>query len=193
MRHFRWQILSLLLVSLLLSPSLSWGQGPQSLSVVVVTGEGAIHNIIRQVVVEPIVEVRDEQGRPVAGATVLFSSPESGPSVSFLDGSRRMTVRTDESGRARARGMVPNIQEGAYMIEVTATMAGLRANGSIAQTNAVPAQTAAKKKPFAWKLLAGVAAAAAAGVVVAVQKSDKTGPAQSTSLTLGSIQVGPPR
>jgi len=193
MRNFPCQILSLLLVSLLLSPSLSWGQDPQSLSIIVVAGDGAIHNIIRQVAVEPIVEVRDGQGRPVAGATVRFSSPESGPSVSFIDSSRRMTVVTDESGRARARGMAPNIQEGAYVIEVTATMAGLRANASIAQTNAVPAEAAAKKKPFAWKLLAGIAAAAAAGVVVAVQKSDKTGPAQSTSLTLGSVQVGPPR
>ena len=193
MRGYPWQIVSILLVSLLVSPSLSWGQDPQSLSIVVVAGQGAIHNIIRQVAVEPVVEVQDEQGRPVAGATVVFSSPETGPSASFLGGSRRMSVRTNELGRARARGMVPNTQEGAYTIEVTATMAGRRATASIAQTNAVPAQAAAKKKPFAWKFLAGVAAAAAAGVVVAVQRSDKTGPSQPTSVTLGTVQVGPPR
>ena len=193
MRGYPWHILSVLLVSLLVSPSLSWGQDPQSLSIVVVAGQGAIHNIISQVAVEPIVEVQDEQGRPVAGATVVFSSPEAGPSTSFLGGSRRMSVRTNELGRARARGMVPNTQEGAYTIEVTATMAGRRAAASIAQTNAVPAEAAAKKKPFAWKFLVGVAAAAAAGVVVAVQRSDKAGPSQPTSVTLGTVQVGPPR
>ena len=193
MKGYPWHMLSVLLVSLLASPSLIWGQDPQSLSIVVVAGQGAIHNIISQVAVEPIVEVQDEQGRPVAGATVVFSSPEAGPSTWFLGGSRRMSVRTNESGRARARGMVPNTQEGAYTIEVTATMAGRRATASIAQTNAVPAQAADKKKPFAWKFLVGVAAAAAAGVVVAVQRSDKTGPSQPTSVTLGTVQVGPPR
>ena len=193
MKGYPWHLLSVLLVSLLASPSLIWGQDPQSLSIVVVAGQGAIHNIISQVAVEPIVEVQDEQGRPVAGATVVFSSPEAGPSTWFLGGSRRMSVRTNESGRARARGMVPNTQEGAYTIEVTATMAGRRATASIAQTNAVPAQAADKKKPFAWKFLVGVAAAAAAGVVVAVQRSDKTGPSQPTSVTLGTVQVGPPR
>ena len=193
MKGYPWHMLSVLLVSLLASPSLIWGQDPQSLSIVVVAGQGAIHNIISQVAVEPIVEVQDEQGRPVAGATVVFSSPEAGPSTWFLGGSRRMSVRTNELGRARARGMVPNTQEGAYTIEVTATMAGRRATASIAQTNAVPAQAADKKKPFAWKFLVGVAAAAAAGVVVAVQRSDKAGPSQPTSVTLGTVQVGPPR
>ena len=193
MRGYPCQVLSILLVSLLVSPSLVWGQDPQSLHIIVVAGQGAIHNIIRQVAVEPEVEVQDEQGRPVAGATVIFTSPEAGPSASFLDGSRRMSVRTNESGRARARGMVPNTQEGAYTIDVTATMAGRRADASISQTNAVPAGAAEKKKPFAWKFLAGVAAAAAAGVVVAVQRSDKAGPAQPTSVTLGTVRVGPPR
>jgi len=193
MGFFRLQILSLLLVSLLFSPSLSWGQDPQSLSIIVVAGEGAIHNIIRQVAVEPIVEVQDEQGRPVAGATVILRSPEIGPSASFIDGSRRMTVRTNELGRACARGMVPNTQEGAYTIELTVTMAGRRATATIAQTNAVPAEAAAKKKPFAWKLLVGIAAAAAAGVVIAVQQSDKEGSPQRTTVTLGTVQVGPPR
>ena len=193
MRAYPCQILTILFVALLVSPSLAWGQDPQSLSIVVVAGQGAIHNIIRQVAVEPIVEVQDEQGRPVAAATVVFSSPDAGPSATFLDGLRRMRVRTNELGRARARGMAPNTQEGSYTIEVTATMAGRRATASLAQTNAVPAGAAAKKKPFAWKFLAGVAAAAAAGVVVAVQRSDKTGPAQATSVTLGTVQVGPPR
>ena len=107
MRGYPCQLLSLLLVSLLVSPLLVWGQDPQSLHIIVVAGQGAIHNIIRQVAVEPEVEVQDEQGRPVADATVIFTSPEAGPSASFLDGSRRMSVRTNESGRPEPAAWCP--------------------------------------------------------------------------------------
>ena len=193
MRCFPGRVLSILVSCMLLVPSLSWAQAPQELSIVVTAGQGAIHNVVRQVVVEPVVEIRDEQGRPVAGATVTFACPATGASASFVDGTHTLSVTTNQAGQARALGMQPNTVEGSYTIYVTATQEGLRATAEIYQTNAIPAQPQGRKKPFAWKILAAVIAGAATGAVVAVRSSDKDGPATPTTITLGGVQVGAPR
>ena len=52
---------------------------PAKLNIVIVEGEGAINNIRQRTAREPIVQVEDENRRPVAGAAVLFLLPEDGP------------------------------------------------------------------------------------------------------------------
>jgi hypothetical protein len=71
---------------------------------VIVEGEGAINNVRQRIAREPIVEVVDENKNPVPGALVTFLLPQNGAGAVFADGSRMMTVMTDESGRAVARG-----------------------------------------------------------------------------------------
>ena len=57
---------------------------PAKLNIVIVEGEGAINNIRQRTAREPIVQVEDENHRPVAGAAVLFLLPENGPGGASL-------------------------------------------------------------------------------------------------------------
>ena len=71
-------------------------QGPR-LSVVIVEGEGAINNIRQRTAREPIVEVQDENHKPVAGAVVVFTVLPSngGAGASFACASQTAEFVTD--------------------------------------------------------------------------------------------------
>jgi hypothetical protein len=69
------------------------------LSLVIVEGEGAIHNIKQRTARETIVQVEDANHRPVAGAAVAFTLPGNGASGTFANGSRTITTVTDSQGR----------------------------------------------------------------------------------------------
>src|SRR5215472_17081422 len=75
-----------------------------ALNIVVVEGDGAINNIHQRTVREPVVQVEDENHRPVAGAVVVFSTPTRGAGAAFADGHHTLTVITDAEGRAVAHG-----------------------------------------------------------------------------------------
>src|SRR5580704_16363909 len=102
-----------------------WAQDvAPKLEIVIVEGEGAINNIKDRVNREPIVQVEDENHKPVAGAAVVFFLPNQGPGGTFADGSRSLTVTTDTQGRAVARGIQYNRASGQMQIRVTATSSG---------------------------------------------------------------------
>ncbi len=58
-----------------------------AITIQIVEGQGAINNVKRGAAFEPVVEVRDQQGTPLVGATVTFTLPAVGPSATFPDGS----------------------------------------------------------------------------------------------------------
>ena len=65
---------SVAVVSLLLGSVLALGaQQAPSLRIVVLEGEGAVNIIQQKTAVRPLVEVRDRNNLPVAGATVTFT------------------------------------------------------------------------------------------------------------------------
>lgn len=68
-----------------------------------------------------IVRVTDDQGRPVAGAAVVFQLPFDGPGGAFAEDSRFATVISDSEGLATAKGFQPNTQPGEFRITVTAS------------------------------------------------------------------------
>ena len=174
-------------------PALLSAQQSAGLSIIPVAGEGAINNIEKRVVVEPIVEIQDEQGRPIQGAKVEFRCPTSGPSATFFGASPALTVETDAAGRARANGMSPNAEEGTYAIQITVTHEGRTATAMMTQTNAVaPGSPKAKKKIFGWRLLAVIGAGVAAGVV-AGSRRDSSDTATPTTISVGTVSVGAPR
>jgi hypothetical protein len=111
-------------------------QMPARITLVVVQGEGALNNIRLRTARESIVEVQDENHKPVAGASVLFALPRSGPGGTFANGATQLTVTTDAQGRAVARGFQPNRETGQFEIAVTATYGALTAAAIIRQTNA---------------------------------------------------------
>jgi hypothetical protein len=112
-----------------------WAQAPSSLRIVIVEGDGAINNVRQRVNREPVVQVEDENRKPIAGAVVVFFLPDQGPSGSFVNGSKTLTVTTDNQGQAAARGIKFNNQTGQLQIRVTASFQGLTASAIITQTN----------------------------------------------------------
>ena len=173
------------------------------LNLVVIEGEGAINDIRQRTAREPIVQVQDENHRPVAGAIVTFTLPGRGASGVFANGSQTLTVTTDQQGQAVARGLRPNGIKGQVKIRVNANHRGQTASITITQTNAIigAAAAGAAAGGISAKLiaiLAVVGAAAAGGAVYATQRGGGATPAPpvpaaATTVSAGSGQVGPPR
>ncbi|SRR5579884_458275 len=97
---------------------------PSAFHIAIIDGDGAMNNIQGRVAQEPIVQVTDENHKPVRGAYVFFSGPKSGPGVTFANGSTEFTATTDDLGRAVAQGLTPNGQTGSFDIQVRVTYNG---------------------------------------------------------------------
>ena len=152
-------------------------QAPKKLNIVIVEGDGAINNVRQRIVREPIVQVEDENRRPIAGATVTFLLPQTGASGTFTNGSRVLMVVTDAKGQAVMRGMTPNDVGGALRINVSASYQGQTASTSFTQTNIAGAGAsgaASSGLSIAFKvaaLAAVVGAAVVGGAVIANNQS----------------------
>ncbi|HYP06350.1 MAG TPA: carboxypeptidase-like regulatory domain-containing protein [Bryobacteraceae bacterium] len=169
--------------------------GAGRIQIVIVEGEGAINNVRQRVAREPIVQVEDENRRPIAGAAVTFLLPNQGASASFANGAQSLTITTDAQGRAVARGLRPNNVNGRYEIRVNASSQGRTASATISQTNALA--TAAVAGGISAKLIAILAVAGgaiAAGTVAATRGGDNgPGGPSPTVITPGSPTVGGPQ
>src|SRR5262245_46163557 len=109
-----------------------------ALRIVVVEGEDAVNIIQQKTAVAPVIEVRDRNDQPVAGAVVNFAI-RSGRAT--FNGARTLTVTTNAAGRAAAAGLTPT-GTGALQISAAATFQGQTAAITIAQTNALAASAA---------------------------------------------------
>src|SRR4029077_9496203 len=129
------------------------------LNLVVIEGEGAVNNIHQRSAREPVVQVQDENHKPVAGAIVVFMLPSNGAGGTFANGARTLTMTTDSQGQAVARGLKPNGVKGQYQIRVNASHNGQTASITIAQVNAVLSATggAAAGGAISGKLIAVLA------------------------------------
>ena len=147
---------------LLLIASMSQFQlaGQAALKIVVLDGEGAVNIIQQKTATAPVVEVRDQNDLPVAGAAVRFGI-RSGRAV--FSGARTLSVTTDAAGRAVATGFAPT-GSGALQITATATFQGQAAAVTIAQTTVTTvAQAAAVSGAGAGGASGGASAGAGAG------------------------------
>jgi hypothetical protein len=200
--------LKLLLSAVLLLPVPGWGQaGGQGqalvqgskVKIVVLQGEGALNSIKDRKAVQPSVEVRDANDKPVPGAEVVFQLPAAGPGAVFNGWMRTQTVRSDSEGKAIASGMTPNDEDGRFNITVTATASGGSASAVIAQSNTrTGASATAKKSNKKTYIIIGVLAAGAAigGGIAATSgngSSSSTPALTPVTITAGAITVGGPR
>src|SRR5262245_14279783 len=80
-------------------------QRAELLKIVVIEGEGAINIIQQKTAVAPVIEVRDRNDQPVAGATVNFVVRAGRATFS---GARTLSVTTNAAGRAAAAGFTPS-------------------------------------------------------------------------------------
>ncbi|MBZ5594122.1 MAG: hypothetical protein LAP39_17920 [Acidobacteriia bacterium] len=169
------------------------------IKIVIQEGQGAINNIQQHRAKEPVVQVTHEDGEPVRAASVTFQLPDSGPGGVFADGSKLLTIQTDEKGSATGRGLRPNQVSGRFQIRVTASYRGATASAVISQINAEPA--AAKGGGGKIFLIIALIGGAAAGGLVAAKggnKSSSSGPVVSpitnppTVLVPGTPSIQPP-
>lgn len=174
-----------------------------ALRIVVIEGEGAVNIIQQKTAVAPVIEVRDRNDQPVAGATVNFVV-RSGRAA--FGGARTLTVTTNAAGRAAAAGFAPS-GTGALQIGATATFQGQTAAAvTIAQTNVLTAAEAVAASSAAAGGTGGggvsattvgvVGGAVAGGVLVATQSQDDApavaappGPITRTGTVSGTVQV----
>ncbi len=181
----------------------AWAQNPASLQIIIVEGEGAINNVKQRVNREPIVQVEDENHKPVAGAAIIFFLPNDGPGGTFANGSSTLTTTTNSQGQAVARGIRFNNQAGSMQIRVSASFAGQTASAIITQTNVLgiaASGAAVGGLSLATKLLiigAVVGAGVAAGVVIANHGGSGGGstptPPSTITITPGTVTVGGPQ
>lgn len=171
------------------------GPQPAPLKIVVLQGEGARHSIRSRHGVQTVIEVRDENGKPLPGAQVVFQLPAAGPGGTFPGGRLTQRTVTDARGQAATAGFAPNDQEGRFNLKVTATSGEASASIVVSQINALRTEVDAarrSKKPWIVLLLGG---AAAGGVIAATRGGEGPGAGQPPTITLvpGPVQVGGPR
>jgi hypothetical protein len=171
-------------------------QQPGALQILVIGGEGSINNVKQRTAREPVVEVRDRNNRPVAGAIVLFEAPRGGPSGTFAGGGTSLQVTTDAQGRASGRGFQPNSIVGDLVLQITAAFQGATATAAIHMRNVGGGGTGVAKAGGHGKLiaiLAVVGAAAVAGIVAGTRGGGGAGATTppTVSVSAGAGTVGP--
>jgi hypothetical protein len=118
-------------------------QRTAALNILVLEGEGAVNIIQQKTAVRPLVEVRDRNNLPVAGATVTFSITGGGHGASFAGGVQTLTVTTNAAGQAAASS-INALSSGAFQIQVQAMYQGQIATAAISQTNFATVAAAAQ-------------------------------------------------
>jgi hypothetical protein len=173
-----------------------------TISIKVLEGNGAINNISRKSAYAPVIQVVDAANKPVAQASVTFTTPAIGPGARFADGGTTLTIVTDEDGKAVGRGLTPNNTPGQFEIRITASSARRTARAVVTQTNAAPvrAQAGNTRKLLVIGLIAGAAAggifAATGGgntPASAARPPSADAPPSSGTITPGTPGFGPPQ
>jgi hypothetical protein len=175
---------------------------PKGLQIVILDGEGALNNIRDRTAREPIVQVQDENHKPVAGALVLFTihGGSQGASATFANGLTTLQVTTDAEGKAVAHGMQANQSSGAFQIAVTASVGKLSASMVVNEINVVPAPPAPPpvQNTFAvvhapWYLSKPVMIVGGAIVAGSVATAVALTVDRGTTINLGPGSVGAPQ
>lgn len=173
----------------------------------VIEGEGAVNAAGSHIARPLMVEVTDETGRPVEGASVSFHLPEEGAGGTFGNGLRTDVTVTDARGRANLHTMQLNRTPGRFAIRIVASKeqarAGMLSYQYIAEPKGAPAVAANSSKhgpsllhgPLKWVALAVLAGGATAGAMAATHGGSQAAPAIAPSTTTGTstgIVIGNP-
>jgi hypothetical protein len=105
----------------------------RGLQIRVLAGDAVVNVIQQKSAVSPVVEVRDRNGLPVAGATVTFTIYGANL-ASFPGDASTFSVVTDAMGQATAAAISP-LHSGTFAIRVQAVFQGLSGTVTLAQSN----------------------------------------------------------
>jgi hypothetical protein len=169
------------------------GAAELRLRIIALEGDRAVNYLAAGHAIAPVVEVRDENDRPVEGALVVFKAPAGGPGATFDNAQSTLRVISDHRGQAGARGYSANGRPGRFTIEVSASHDNRTGRLLISQTNSAgtfeESYRAKNSAKTAW-ILAGVVAAAAAATGVYF---GTRGSAAPISVETGPVTIGGPR
>ena len=171
------------------NPSEKSAPPPTILQIRVLEGESAMHTAGARAIRPLTIQITDETGRPVEGATVNFRLPEQGATGHFGNGLRSELVTSTEEGRAIAWGIQWDKAAGPVEIRITAAKGVARA-GTITSLYLREPSTASQltqkaqpensredrvgaKPNWKWIALSALVAGAAAGGVAALVGASK--------------------
>jgi hypothetical protein len=176
--------------------------------IVVVEGEGSINNIHQAVNRGATVLVEDENKNPLSGVAVSFFLPNEGPSGIFPNGSKVLTVFTDDKGVASSSTVHFNNLVGLMRVRVTASLFSQTASAVITQTNVsagaaqkagyIPATGMAKvSKPSSGShkklIILGVAVVAAGAAAYFFLHKTNPSATVGAGSTAGTATIGGPQ
>ena len=121
--------------------------GAGGLKILVLEGQGGVNNLRAPMAMNLLVEVRDENDRPVEGATVSFQMPFMGPSGGFEGGVRNKDATTNVQGQA-AVSYTPNMEPGRFTVQVKAMQGGRTGMTTIMQQNSTTGEAIQTKSWF---------------------------------------------
>jgi hypothetical protein len=178
---------------------------PAILQIRIIEGEGLVYAAGSRATRGITVQVTDETGKPVEGASVSFRLPEDGPSGAFSTGSKSEIATTRSDGRASIWGMQWNRTAGSIEVRITAVKGQARA-GTICSSyisEAAAGHVSASDSrvgggsshKWVWILLVAAGAVGAGAVVAAGGKSSSSSaPTAAAGPSIGtpSITIGHP-
>lgn len=174
----------------------------RSLKVTALAGNKAMNDLERGLMSPLVIQVLDQNDRPVEGAEVVFRFPLNGPGATFRGGNSSQTVRTNGQGQAAATNWTANNQVGAFEVHVTAAYGNQLGETTVSMTNVTRIVEGEKggRKQTKWysskwvkiALIAG-GAATVAGIVLATRGGGgSSSSAPTITITPGSPTVGGP-
>jgi hypothetical protein len=160
----------------------------------VVEGEGSVYAAGSRATRGITVEITDEFARPVAGASVSFMLPESGPSGVFAGGKRTDVGVTNSEGKASVWGMQWNKAPGTVEVRITALKGGVRAGTISTQyiSDKLPTSSAVSSSHKRRYLIIGAAVAGAAVAGIALHGSGSGASADAPAAIVAPPSIGNP-
>jgi hypothetical protein len=172
----------------------------QSLKVTALAGNKEMNDLERGLMAPLVVQVLDQNDRPVEGAEVVFRFPLNGPGATFRGGSTSRTIRTNGQGQAAATNWTANNQVGTFSVRVAASYGNQLGEATVSMTNVTRivedgkgGRKQAKWYSSKWVKIALIAGGAAtvAGVVLATRGGGSSS-TPTITITPGSPTVGGP-
>lgn len=172
----------------------------QNLKVKALAGDREMNDLERRVMAPLVVQVLDQNDRPVEGADVVFRFPLNGPGATFTGGKTSATVRTNGQGQAAAMNWMANNEVGTFQIRVTATYGNQMGEATVSMSNVTKIVEENKRaKQTHWysskwvkiAIVAGVAGAVT-GIVLGTRGGSSTATTPTITISPGSPGVGGP-
>lgn len=169
----------------------------KSLKMMVLAGNGEMNDLERRVMAPLVVQILDQNDRPVEGAEVIFRFPLNGPGATFNTGKTSQAVRSNGTGEAAAMNWTANDQVGSFEVRITATYGNEQGEATVKMSNVTriveTAKHSAKRSHWyspTWVKIAlvGGAAGIVTGVILATRGGGSSG---STTVPI-TVTPGPP-